>query len=120
MGPYRILITGSRDWDDEKAVADGIGHMVARYGDIIVTHGACPTGADAIAERVSARLGIPTEPMAADWRRKGRAAGPARNQRMVDLGPVVVLAFQRRGSRGTADCVRRANAAGIPVIHRVK
>lgn len=44
----------------------------------------------------------------------GKAAGPIRNQRMLDEGkPDLVVAFP--GGRGTADMVRRAKAAGVPV-----
>lgn len=51
----------------------------------------------------------------ADWKRHGKAAGPIRNQRMIDEGkPNVCVAFP--GGRGTADMVSRAEAAGIPVI----
>src|SRR5690606_30354012 len=49
----------------------------------------------------------------ADWRRHGRAAGPIRNQEMADAGADLCIAFP--GGRGTADMVRRARAAGIPV-----
>jgi hypothetical protein len=45
---------------------------------------------------------------------QGKAAGPIRNQRMIDEGkPDLVIAFP--GGRGTADMVSRAKKAGIPV-----
>jgi hypothetical protein len=37
---------------------------------------------------------------------------------MVDLGAALCVAFHHRESTGTADCLGRAAAAGIPV-HRV-
>ena len=50
----------------------------------------------------------------ADWRTHGRAAGPLRNARMIAEGkPDLVIAF--KGNRGTQDCCRKAEAAGIPV-----
>lgn len=52
----------------------------------------------------------------AQWSLHGRSAGPRRNQRMLDEGrPDLVLAFP--GARGTADLVRRAQAAGVLVAH---
>ena len=55
----------------------------------------------------------------ADWSTHGRAAGPIRNQQMVDRGADICLAFPTSSSIGTWDCVRRAKAAGIPVeIHK--
>jgi len=51
----------------------------------------------------------------AKWSKHGRAAGPIRNQEMIDeCKPDLVVAFP--GGRGTADMVRRAKAAGIRVI----
>lgn len=51
----------------------------------------------------------------AEWDKYNKAAGPIRNQRMLDEGkPDKVLAIN--GGRGTADMVRRAKNAGIPVV----
>jgi len=51
----------------------------------------------------------------ANWRTHGKAAGPIRNQQMLDEGrPHLVVAFP--GGTGTADMVRRAKAAGVPVM----
>jgi hypothetical protein len=52
----------------------------------------------------------------ADWSSFGELAGPMRNQAMVDTGVDICLAFPLLGSRGTWDCVRRAQASGVPVI----
>ncbi len=41
-------------------------------------------------------------------------AGHRRNQQMVDEHPVLFVGFSYRRSSGTADCLRRARAAGIP------
>jgi hypothetical protein len=52
----------------------------------------------------------------AEWDMYGPSAGPRRNARMVEWKPDVVIAFP--GNRGTADMVRQAKAAEIPV-HKV-
>ena len=50
----------------------------------------------------------------AAWNKWGYSAGPRRNAWMIEYGkPDHVLAFP--GGPGTADMVRRARAAGIPV-----
>lgn len=50
----------------------------------------------------------------ADWKTHGKAAGPIRNQQMLDEGkPDLVIAFP--GGNGTADMVRRARKAGVEV-----
>jgi hypothetical protein len=58
-------------------------------------------------------LGQDHEPHWADWAVKHRAAGPIRNQEMVDSGADECLAFIGVGSTGARDCARRAEAAGI-------
>jgi hypothetical protein len=57
------------------------------------------------------------EPVAAEWDTFGRAAGPIRNQSMIDMAPDLVLAFHNDmdHSRGTVDTVDRAIKAGINV-----
>lgn len=114
----RILVTGSRNWVDEKAVAKALLNAWLDYrdhGTPILVHGGCPTGADAIADKVWRKQGFPVEVHPADWDAHGKAAGPLRNQAMVDLGADLVLAFPLGVSRGTRDCMARARSAGLLV-----
>lgn len=112
----RVLVTGSRNWTNEAAVYSALTELIRTSNRITVVHGACPTGADAIAHHWATSVpGATAEPHPAEWDRHGKAAGPIRNQQMVDLGADVCLAFLLGESRGTRDCMRRAEAAGIPV-----
>lgn len=117
----RILVTGSRDWRDGKAVFDALDCEYVRLGrPLVVVHGDCRTGADAFAHEWAVCLqvigfDIREEPHPADWNRHGRAAGPIRNAEMVKLGADVCLAFIRNGSRGASGTAALAEAAGIPV-----
>ena len=118
MAEYlRILVTGSRNWTDWNAIATAIGRASTGWSpsSVTVVHGACPTGADAIADELADRFGFTVERHPADWDRHGRAAGPIRNQEMVNLGADVCLALPLGSSRGTYDCMSRAKAACIPV-----
>lgn len=75
------------------------------------------TGADTMANEAAMALGLPFATYKADWS-LGRRAGPMRNQKMLDQGrPHLVLAFVPSTgiTKGTADMVRRARAAGVPV-----
>ena len=115
----RILITGSRDLTDVLLVNDAIQNVVDSSGPVSLVVGDCPTGADRFAReyfRISGALDL-VDVHYADWTTHGRAAGPLRNQAMVDSGADLCLAFYREGAgnRGTRDCVRRARAAGIEV-----
>jgi len=55
----------------------------------------------------------------ADWDKHGKAAGPIRNTEMIEDGrPDVVIAFtyDLPSSKGTADTVKKAKKAHIPVF----
>lgn len=113
----RIIVTGSRHWSDRMAVWTALEEAVRDLppeDDLTIVHGGCPTGADAIAAKWAPMYGATAEAFRADWS-TGRRAGPIRNQRMVEAGADVVLAFPLPDGRGTQDCMRRARLAGIPV-----
>lgn len=122
--PYRVLVTGSRDWpkpaDVFAALNDAQRQAEGRL--LVVVHGACPTGADAYARQwARAQQGqgeaVIEDPHRANWRPGGvfdRSAGFRRNAEMVQLGADVCLAFIRNGSRGASHTASLAEQAGIP------
>lgn len=110
----RVLVCGGRDYRNYETVYEWIRDQVDFGGCVTVIHGGC-SGADNVADYVAGELGLDIEVYPADWKRHGKAAGPIRNQQMLDDGkPDIVLAFP--GGRGTADMVRRAKAAGVRVV----
>jgi hypothetical protein len=122
--PHRILVTGSRDWTQTTIIHDalaavesfleweGAGYDGRRFS---LVSGACPTGADAIAEARAHDLGWKVELFAARWDIEGKGAGFARNRRMVESKPDMAIAFQRNGSRGTGHTIELCRKAGIPI-----
>ncbi|WP_210594788.1 SLOG family protein [Streptomyces scabiei] len=143
-----VLFTGSRHLHDRDAVEAGLmdtWHDATQlgYDGIELMHGACPDGADAIADQWATAHGIPIRRMPADWdhcgpncpprphRRPRRprdrlhpgilpdycpGAGPRRNAAMVALHPEYCLAAPvGTGRSGTRNCMRLAAAARIPV-----
>jgi hypothetical protein len=117
----RVLVTGSRKWDNRDVIEGTLGWVLDEHGDrpIVLVHGGAD-GADTIAAQVWEALGQPTEPHPANWRRYGKKrAGIIRNAQMVAAGADLCLAFIRNHSPGATDCADRAQAAGIPLrIHR--
>lgn len=113
--PDRILVCGGRHFSDKALVARELDALLrtARNDCLRIIQGGA-TGADALARAWCFSRFIPYENYPADWSRHGKAAGPMRNQRMLDEGkPDLVLAFP--GGRGTADMVQRARQAGVEV-----
>jgi hypothetical protein len=124
--PLRILVTGSRNWRDRETVRAAIETALGTYATIglpVLVHGDC-VGADTLAHiewmrLLSSRPGALAQPEVhrADWKLHGRAAGPIRNQQMVDAGATVCLAFPLGKSIGTRGCMAMAAKAGIPVVN---
>lgn len=100
----RLLVCGSRVWDDERLIE----RMISAWANDLacVIEGEAP-GADQLARRVAERLGVEVLGFPAEWtvhalgwchcRTRGRicvSAGPRRNQQMLDEGmPTHVIGF---------------------------
>jgi len=109
----RILVCGGREYSDQ-AMLFGALDVQAEQSRIYTIIQGGADGADRLARLWCHSRNVRCENFPADWKRHGRAAGPIRNQQMLDEGkPTMVFAFA--GGRGTADMVRRAKAAGIPI-----
>jgi hypothetical protein len=129
---YRIIVTGSRDWDDPDAIRERLYLAAVRSGrcegGIVVVHGAggrADAAAKAWVDEVKRNTVYDTkveeEPHPAAWAvppRKGDPAGPRRNEEMAALGADECLAFpigDRRTSPGTWNCIEACCRHGIPV-----
>ena len=111
---FRLLLTGSRDWLDPNAIAAELTHYAMAEGGLILVHGACPRGADAMGDAIARRLGCQIERHPADWQRYGKRAGYVRNAKMVEAGADLCLAFISNNSKGASMCADLAEKAGIP------
>lgn len=108
----RVLICGGRDYQDYGTVCDIMAIIPATH---IIEGGA--SGADTLAWKwAKNHLGKGNSTrFDARWDKDGKAAGPIRNQRMIDEGkPDLVVAFP--GGKGTMDMVNRARKHGVEVI----
>lgn len=117
-----VLVCGSRDYSNRVEIAGAMQEVFNRFGGFVqVVHGDC-SGADAIAANEAKAMGFRVVPVPAQWSKYGRAAGPKRNEMMLrQFGPELVLAFSSKPylTRGTADMVRRARAAGVEVVEHI-
>lgn len=112
----RILVCGSRTYPVDFALPALLDAYRARADYLTVIDGGA-RGADTYAHEWAQARGVHTVRFHADWDTHGKAAGPIRNQRMLDEEPDLVLAFIDKPlaqSRGTADMVGRARKANVP------
>lgn len=111
---HRVLVCGSRDWRNRESIRAELQKLPSHT---VIIHGGC-RGADRLAGEIADELGLKVLPFPADWDQYGLAAGPIRNQQMLDDGkPHRVLAFHPdiQRSRGTKDLAKRARRVGVPV-----
>lgn len=114
----RVLVCGGRDFGLTKEEKNFIyGELIERlkqYMSLSIMQGGAK-GVDSVAKDWADADLTTCITFSADWKKHGRAAGPIRNQQMLDEGkPDLVIAFP--GGRGTADMVRRAKKVGVKVI----
>lgn len=111
----RVLVCGGRKYDDVVRLTDVLNDIHRTRGPIThLIHGDA-SGADRLAGTFGRMAGLRVIAFPADWVTHGVAAGPIRNQQMIDEGnPDLVVAFP--GGGGTKDMVRRARKAGVEVI----
>ncbi len=110
----RVLVCGGRDFRDERVAFNALDRLHEELDFEVVIHG-CAGGADQLAGEWARHRRLGELRFPADWAKHGKAAGPIRNQQMLEKGkPDLVVAFP--GGRGTADMVQRARRAGVDVM----
>ena len=135
----KLLVCGARDWTDRETIRAWLSRFpkgsTVIHGDCgEVENGVAYQGADKIAGEEALALGFTVRAYPARWREEGNAAGPLRNQRMLDEeGHTYALSNAQKFDRclaftwalkrkdrtdrmtGTGDMVTRCVEAGIVV-----
>lgn len=114
-----VLVCGSRDWDDsglDSGLMWSTLGYIRMFEDIEIIHGGA-RGADMHAGKWAHEYGVKTTIFEAQWNKHGKAAGPIRNQRMLDEGkPDLVVGFindRNRKSVGARHMLSIAKKAGV-------
>jgi hypothetical protein len=103
----KLAVVGSRGFGAVDRIRPILNKIRMTCGQelIIVSGGA--EGPDQIAEQWAHEHGLKAEIFPADWDAFGQAAGPKRNQQIIDAADSFI-AFWDGESTGTMDAIRRA------------
>ena len=111
----RVALVGSRSFAAAAVVASVVAALPP--GCVVVSGGA--RGADSLAAAAAVAAGLQLQVFSAEWGLYGRGAGPRRNAALVASGLQLLVCFLSvpgAPSPGSSDVLRRARAAGIPVL----
>jgi len=105
----KLAIVGSRNYTNYTQFSQQLDIALEKWGSIpveeVISGGA--SGADSMAARWAWERGIPVRIFQSDWAKWGKAAGPMRNQLIIENATHVV-AFPSKDSRGTQDSISRS------------
>jgi hypothetical protein len=111
-GP-KIAFTGGLDCNEHGAIWARLDQVHAKHPDMVLLHGGTPRGAERIAACWADSRKVPQIVFRPDWNRDGRAAPFKRNDRMLEVLPIGIIAFP--GSGISANLADKAKKLGIPV-----
>jgi hypothetical protein len=111
-GP-KVAFTGGPAYNDHNRIWDALDKVHAKHPDMVLLHGGTPTGAERIAACWAEARKVAQIAFRPDWTRHAKAAPFKRNDKMLELLPIGVLAFPGGGIH--ANLADKAKALGVPV-----
>ena len=111
-GP-KIAVTGGLDFNDHRLIWDKLDKVHAKHPDMVLLHGGSPKGAERIAARWADHRKVPQIAFKPDWTKHAKAAPFKRNDAMLDVLPIGVMAFPGTGIQD--NLADKAKKFGIPV-----
>lgn len=118
----RIIIAGSRDFNDYQKMLDvldklGI-HIINSIDPVEIVSGHA-RGADSLGEKFAKAYGYKLKVFPANWDTYGKSAGIIRNQQMAkyasEANRGILIAFPIGESRGTRNMIKLARQYGLEV-----
>jgi aspartate aminotransferase-like enzyme len=115
----KILVSGSRYYKNYRKILSFLTRMKQKHSEVIVVEGGA-RGADTLARKACEKLNIKCKEYNANWEKYGRAAGPIRNQQMLDdnddIEIVAIFHEELNKSKGTKDMLKRARKANKEIV----
>lgn len=109
---YRLVVAGSRDFDDYALLSAELDKLLAGKTNITIVSGTA-RGADRLGERYAAEHNLRIERFPAEWEKYHKGAGPIRNMKMVQSADAVIV-FWDNESSGTKNIIECARKEDIP------
>ena len=105
--------TGGSDFNDHQRIWAALDKVHAKHPDMVLLHGGSPRGAERIAACWADNRKVAQVAFKPDWNRHRNAAPFKRNDELLDVLPIGVIAFP--GSGISANLADKARKMGIPV-----
>lgn len=121
MEHVKVLVCVGRDFFQKIKFKNNLDEFMKMLSDrgeqaVEIVHGGAK-GADSFAGLYAESRNLINTECKADWDKYGRAAGPVRNQEMIDFhSPDYCIAFWDGVSRGTLDMITRSTKAGVQTL----
>lgn len=110
----RVIVAGSRDFNNSEFVFPRLDHMLQRYNDNVAIVCGEARGVDALGKAWARQRTATVESFPADWDYHGRKfAGPIRNQMMAWFSTKLVAFPSQASWSGTKDMIEKAKADGL-------
>ena len=117
----RIIVAGSRDFDDQSMMNVLLDDYIDGYDkeNVVIISGTA-RGADSMGEEYAKNAGLRCKRFPADWDTYGKRAGYLRNVQMADYAMAdnsngVLYAFWNGESKGTGHMIQIAKSRGLKV-----
>jgi hypothetical protein len=109
----KIAFTGGVDFNDHRAIWDSLDKVRSKHPDMVLLHGGSPKGAERIAASWANNRKVAQIAFKPDWARHAKAAPFRRNDQILEVLPIGLIAFP--GSGISANLADKAKRLGIPV-----
>ena len=110
---FRVIIAGSRSFDDYELLKSKMDKLLQNKTDITVVCGEA-RGADSLGRQYAEERGFPILSFPADWKSLGKKAGYIRNEQMAHNADALVV-FWDGQSRGTKNMIEIASRLGLQI-----
>lgn len=108
-----VVVAGGMDFNDYELIFAALDKAHSKHPDMVLVHGGAPKGVDLIAAKWAAARKVAQVVFKPDWNKYGKSrAGFKRNDAMLEILPIGVLAFPGTGI--TENLVDKARGMGIP------